>query len=220
LCFWPNAGVHGASLTRMGETPGFGGNVEIEQKILEQRFQAAANHATDMNQRSVQTSIEIAKEKTQFFEKVILGCGATVTLIVSFVGAHAGRLQPRWLLRASLISLVLGIVSGLYRNWKVQWYYLASARREDRKALLAKEQARKSIILTGRARDTGDGQLIDPITWVIDHAKDENALLDEITKLENIEKDSFALAKTMEYVTLSLSILGVALLVALAWVNF
>ena len=78
-----------------------------------------------MNQRAVQVSLDIGKEKTQFFEKIALASGGTIALVVSFVGAHAGRLQPPWLLRSALIALVLSMVGAVYRNWRFPFYLIA-----------------------------------------------------------------------------------------------
>jgi hypothetical protein len=69
-----------------------------------------------MGERAVQVSVDISKEKTQYFEKIALASAGTIALVVSFVGSHAGRLQPPWLLRSALIVLVLAMITAMYRN--------------------------------------------------------------------------------------------------------
>ena len=69
--------------------------LQMEQKRLMALSESAAQHAAEANQRAVQVSVDIGKEKTQYFEKIALACAGTIALVVSFVGSHAGRLQPR-----------------------------------------------------------------------------------------------------------------------------
>lgn len=69
---------------------------KAQQEMLIRELESARKHAKNMNERAVQGSLDIGKEKTQFFEKIALASGGTIALVVSFVGAHAGRLQPPW----------------------------------------------------------------------------------------------------------------------------
>ena len=46
-------------------------------------------------------------------------------LLLSYLlGTHAAKLQPPWILRGALISLVLTIVAGLFRNYRYPNYVL------------------------------------------------------------------------------------------------
>ena len=72
-----------------------------------------------------QTQVDGAKEKTQYFEKLAIGSGASIAAIVSFLGTHTARLQPAWILRCSLISLAVALVAALYRNYRYMSYVFA-----------------------------------------------------------------------------------------------
>ena len=86
-----------AILPRMNQPP----NLPVDQNKLRLAalFDSASKHATAANQRAVQVSVDIGKERAQYFEKIALASGGTIALVVSFVGSHAGRLQPPWYLR-------------------------------------------------------------------------------------------------------------------------
>lgn len=192
----------------------------VERQCIDQNFQAAVRHAADINKQAVQASLEIGKEKTQFFEKVVLGSGATIALVVSYVGAHAGNLQPRWLLRSALVCFVLTLLLGLYRNWEFQWYIFASWARQDTKAKQEREKAKKDVILTGEAISSEDGKPIDPAQGLRQFNADEVTLTNLLTKSQKIEDRAFNVVRVVEYVTLGLGVAGMGLLIALAWLNF
>ncbi len=178
------------------------------QNRLRAAFAQAADHAANVNKQAVQSSVDVGKEKTQYFEKVSLGCGATVALIVSFVGAHAGRLEPRWLLRSALVTLVLAMMFGFFRNWIFPWYVFAVWGHQDFKAKLERQLAKKELVLIGFAVSIEDGQLIDPNAWLPDSEKDEGALKAGIAKLKALEDRSFNWTQRIEYVTLMLASVG------------
>ena len=85
---------------------------------LKKLLESAYTNATDVGNQAAQAHADIAKEKTQYFEKIALGSGATIAAVVSFVGVHAGRLKPPFLLRSALVTLVAAMVSSMYRNWR------------------------------------------------------------------------------------------------------
>ena len=70
---------------------------QVQQQFLLNAFESARKHAQEMNERAAQVSLDIGKEKTQFFEKIALASGGTIALVVSFIGSHAG---PFFRLRA------------------------------------------------------------------------------------------------------------------------
>jgi hypothetical protein len=120
--------------------------VQQEQR-LQARVERAAKYASDMNQRSVQVNVDIGKEKTQYFEKLALASGGTIALLVSFVGAHSGRLQPAWLLRSALVMLVLAMIAAMYRNWKYPFYVPAIYARQEFAAMRKREQCRLDYVV-------------------------------------------------------------------------
>jgi hypothetical protein len=193
---------------------------EIQRQRLEGIYQGASTHAAKLNDQAVQVSVEIGREKTQYFEKLTYGCGGAVTLIVSFVGAHAGRLRPPYLLRSALITLVLAMMCGFYRNWKFPWYVLGAWAARDSFAKLERERARKDIICTGRATASEDGKPIDPQKWLVDFGLLEAKLTDQIKIAKKQEESAFNWTRRAEYTMLCLAGLGMVQLVVLAWLNF
>jgi hypothetical protein len=97
-----------------------------------QRLKLLFDNAREERQKAIaslnQTQIETASGRSAYFERLTIGSGAVIAAIVSFLGGHANALQPAWLLRASLISLALAMVAGLYRSYRYP-YYMIHARR-------------------------------------------------------------------------------------------
>jgi hypothetical protein len=193
---------------------------EIERQRLEGIFKAAVAHAKKINDLAVQASIDIGKEKTQYFEKLTYGCGGTVALMVSFVGAHAGRLHPPFLLRSALITLVLAMACGFYRNWRFPWYTFALWAYRDLIAKRDRELAKKTIIATGRATDIDDGKPIDAKAWLADFARTETKVAENLAIAKKEEESAFDWTRRSEYTMLTLATLGMIQLVILAWLNF
>src|SRR5208282_3981725 len=103
-----------------------------ERRRLNNLFQNAIKRANETEDRSTQASVDIAKEKTQYFEKIALANAATIALVVSFVGAahsgadsHSGRLQPACMLCWALVALLLAMISAMLRNWLNPSYVIA-----------------------------------------------------------------------------------------------
>jgi hypothetical protein len=84
-----------------------------------------------MNQRAAQGSIDIAREKTQYFEKIALGSGGTIGLVASVVGLTCGSLAPRLATPFCSGWLALAMIAAVYRNWKYPFYELACQARQD-----------------------------------------------------------------------------------------
>jgi hypothetical protein len=154
----------------------------IEQQRLVSRLESAGKHATDMNQRCVQISAGIAQEKTQYFEKIALAAGGTIALVVSFVGSHAGRLQPPWLLRSALIVLVLAMIAAMYRNWEYPFYMLAVYARQDYDAKRERERCRRDYIVAFPAVAMEDGKLINVQEFLSNFAEDDKFFLTKLRR--------------------------------------
>ncbi len=161
--------------------------LQIEQKRLMALFESAAKYAAKANQRAVQVSVEIGKEKTQYFEKIALACAGTIALVVSFVGSHAGRLQPGWLLRSALIALVLAMIAAIYRNWKFPFYLLAHHARQNFVAKQEKERYRRDYILVVPSFALEDGKPIEVQKFLAQFAEDEKLLDKRIAECKKQE---------------------------------
>jgi hypothetical protein len=173
-----------------------------------------------MNKQAVQASIDIGKEKTQYFEKIAFGCGGTIALVVSFVGAHSGRLQPPWLLRTSLVTLVFAMATAMFRNWKFQFYSFATWMRQNLEAKQEKGRCERNLMATGPVLSVEDGKPINATEWMAGFERDDQALTDQIAKCIKLETSAFNYTRIAEYVALVLAICGISLLIAVAWRNF
>jgi hypothetical protein len=192
----------------------------IEQKRLSSLFESAVKRAQNANERAVQVSVDIGKEKTQYFEKIALACAGTIALVVSFVGSHAGRLQPARLLRGALVTLLLGMIAAMYRNWKFPFYVLAHARRNDETAKRDKERCRRDYIVAVPSLALEDGKPIDVEEFVRQFDEDEKVREERIKKCQTQEDSAFNIVKHVEHAALALTVVGMILLIALAWKNF
>lgn len=177
-----------------------------------------------MNERGVQVSLDIGKEKTQFFEKIALASGGTIALVVSFVGAHVGRLQPPWLLRSALVTLVLAMVGATYRNWRFPFYLLANYNRqylEAKRESIRREaeylRASNTIPVAGAGTDTRAVSIAEYNQQVIE---DDKIFEKKIGECKRQEDRSFKTVQVVEYITLGLLTVGMGMLVGLAWRNF
>ena len=191
-----------------------------EQQRLQTLFDSACKRAAAMNKRAVQISVDLGKEKTQYFEKIALACAGTIALVVSFVGSHVGHLQPAWLLRCALVTLVLAMMTAMYRNWKFPFYVLACYARQDLKAKQDRERARRDYIVSIPALALEDGKPIDVEKWLLKFLTEDKLLADKVAEFNTREDSDFTVTKRAEYVTLFLTIAGMIMLVALAWKNF
>lgn len=70
------------------------------------------------------SQIEAAKGRADFYDKLTFGAGATIAALVSFLGVHSTKLHPAWIFRGALLSLVLTVVAGLFRNYRYPNYVL------------------------------------------------------------------------------------------------
>jgi hypothetical protein len=193
---------------------------QLEQQRLRALVDSASKHATDVNLRAVQVTSEISKEKTQYFEKLALASGATIALLVSFVGAHSARLQPPWLLRSALIVLVLAMIAAMYRNWKYPYYLYAVYARQDSQAKQEQERCKRDYVVAFPTISMEAGEPIDVPGYLENFAKNEKILSKQISESRKIEDAAFNMVKYVEWLTLFLIVAGMALIVALAWRNF
>jgi hypothetical protein len=192
----------------------------IEQERLKAVLESASKYAAEMNRSVAQISMDLGKEKTQYFEKIALACAATIALVVSFVGGHAGRLQPAWLLRSALVALVLAMMGAMYRNWKFPFYILAVHAGQEQTAKQKKARCTRDWIVAIPSVAWENGKPIDVEQWLAKFEQDEKVFDKRIADCTEQEDSSFSIVRKVEYLTLFLTLLGMIMLVALAWENF
>jgi|SRR5579859_4422074 len=193
----------------------------LDQQRLETLLESATQHVNEVNQRAAQASLDIAIEKTKYFEKIALACAGTIALVVSFVGSHAGRLQPIWLLRSALAVLLLAMVVAMYRNWKYPFYLLASYAQE--KFIAAQEMQRRKrdfIKAVPSLIVEEEGKPIDVQKFLIQFNESDKLFDKRIAEFKAQENAAFDEVKRVERAALALTVAGMVLLIALAWNNF
>jgi CHASE3 domain sensor protein len=195
---------------------------DIERTRIQSLFDHAQKHAAEMNRKAVEGSIEIGKEKTQYFEKIALASGGTIALVVSFVGSHAEKMHPGWLLRSALVSLLLAMITAMFRNWKYPFYMFASYLLEQLNADRETERRRADIVQAFGASSISidDGKPVD-VAQSLRELKEVDVLLEKkIAECKKHQTSAFNWVKRAELAALCLIVIGMGMLLVLAWLNF
>ena len=187
---------------------------------LKQCWESASSLARQRNKEAADSGTEIAREKTQYFEKLALGSGATIAALISFLGSHASRLQPRWLLRTALITLVCTMVLSLFRNWLYPFYVLNAKLTVEFEAKREEGRCKKELLQAVPALSLEDGLPIDMDEWLVQHQSDEDTLVKWISECHTTERRAWTWTIRSESAALILAITSMVLLIVLAWRNF
>lgn len=143
-------------------------------KVLEDNASARLDKTiVDLNQ----SQIDVANGRTAYFERLTIGAGAVITAIVSFLANHAAGLHPEWLLRCSLVSLVMVIVAGLYRSFRYPYYIMQARKAAWIEAALDHQRKKFAHILAVKNPvNVHTGQFINKTTVALDQ---KNSLAEE-----------------------------------------
>lgn len=183
-------------------------------------LQHAREREKSANADIVQTSLDIAKRRTQYFEKLVIGSGATIAALVSFLGTHSTFLQPRWILRCALISLVVVLVAALYRNLRYPAYILAIKHR------VWMERQRDRLSIQIKSYDVGvptldsSNQVVDQTSAETEFKENDASLSSAIQKKTKSEKYCLVEWRAAECVCLAGIVVAMISLVWLALRNF
>ena len=166
------------------------------------------------------TQIELSKERTQYFEKLVLGCGATIALVVSYLGSQHPTLEPKWLLRTALVALGAAMLGAMYRNWIYPRYVLSARYKELDEALLENhrnygEFARTTPLTSLQTGRPASDYIAHPTFGEIDAV-----LTAKIKEFKEQEDHIWKNLKWVEPAVLFFAATGIILLVVLAWINF
>ena len=192
----------------------------VDSQRLQIVLEAAGKDAREARAQIQEKQADLAKERTQYFEKIALGSAGTIAAMVSFVGAHSGRLRPPWLLRSALVTLVIAMVAAMIRNLIYPRYVEAVYFVADHEAQLRSEQARADFFASVPARDIHTGGPVDARGFLANHMKVVPAFTELISQTKEKETRYFRCSRLLEQVSLSAVGVGITLLVALAWFNF
>lgn len=187
----------------------------IDLARLQHLLKSAQENVRDAEKQSSETQLDLSKERTQFFEKLAIGCGATIAAIVSFVGTHAGKLHPVWIFRCALISLAIGLVSAMYRNFRYPYYVLAARHRILTEAMQYQQRCKNDLFQVDRnAIGIQTGKPIDLRQWTVDFSQSDAGLVELIKEQKQREQGIYSQVQRAEQ--LCLMFIGVAM-IALVW---
>lgn len=193
----------------------------IELRRLQALHQAAIESVSRTEADISQTRVDTAKERTQYFEKLAIGSGATIAAIVSFLGVHSGKLQPAWIIRFSLVVFTAAIIAALYRNFRYPFYVLAAKQLSWIRAKLHEQECRKDYLRADpNVHSWQTGEQIDVPTWISGAEKAVAELQPEIAKKEKRTTRLFREVQISEGACLLSVALGMISLALLALLNF
>jgi len=108
----------------------------------------------------------------------------------------------------------------MYRNLKYPYYLTAAYTKQNLIAIRAKEQCRLDLLVKFPDQSLKRGKPIDVQETNEEFGKVDKGFEDEIAKFQQQETSVFNLLGWVERVALGLVVIGMGLLIALAWRNF
>ena len=184
------------------------------------RILAAQQKATEANHRTSQASVDVGKEKVQYFEKIALGTGATIAAIISFVGSSPASIHTPKVLKTSLVLFVLGLVGAMYRNWRYPFYTMSVWIRTDAEAKLQVEQCEYELFDEHPEIQILEfGKPVPHDTWATEYEKRKAIAEKNINDAIKRENRIFFEIQIVENASLILIVLAIVSLVALIWLN-
>src|SRR6266478_7080198 len=187
---------------------------DTQEQILRTRWDTAIKSANTIADQAVKVRVDVAKDRIVYFEKIAVGAGAAVTLLVTFVGSHAFRFRPTWLFRCALISLVLAMITAMFRNLRFPHYLIAVYEREAVKAIRDRERARLDYAVAVRPGDIRTGEMIDVAKMEKEFSNVFKALDEKIEAFDKHQKSTWRHVRCAEVSTLVLVMAGMIALVA------
>jgi hypothetical protein len=184
------------------------------------RILAAQQKVLEANQRTSKASIEVGKEKVQFFEKIALGVGATIAAIISFVASSAAGIRAPNLLKCLLVMLVIALVAAMYRNWRYPFYSMSVWIRTEAAAKQRAEHCEYEMFADcPEIQIVEDGKPISHEAWNSEYLKRKEAIEKILENAVKRESRIFLEIQIVENASLLLIVLAIVLLVALIWMN-
>ena len=174
----------------------------VETERLKKLLESADTSATEIINQAAQAQTDIAKEKTQYFEKIALGSGATIAAVVSFIGSHSGRLKPPYLLRSALVTLIATMVGSMYRNWRYPYYINGVWLVNEYQATRRREQRRADFFEAVPVNSMQTGMPIDGAKWAADHEKTDRILEKKIKEFTEGRDNAWKAVSRAERITL------------------
>jgi hypothetical protein len=193
----------------------------VEIQRLRLLVEGANKQLQKVNADTEQSQINAAEGRVDFYDKLTLGSGATIAALVSFLGAHTTKLQPTWILRGALISLVLTMIASLFRNYRYPNYVLQIHKISFIRCTRREQQCRLDCLKADpTAIDIKTGQPINLPEFAQDIERADK-------ELETIQEESERLGERLrkqwtyaQFLAISFATLAMCFLVWLAIANF
>ena len=137
-----------------------------------------------------QAQADAAKDRTQYFEKLTIGCGAAIAAFVSFLGATSDKhpLHPKWMLPSTVALLTFAMFAALYRNLRYQNYLIGVFKKAYLQAWRIEQQRKNDLYQTACIYDWHAAKQINIDEWNEEFRTSDPDREKAIQKLEKEEK--------------------------------
>lgn len=193
---------------------------DLDLERLQRLADRAIQHLKDEERQGYETSLDIAKEKTQYFEKLAIGSGAAFAAIVSFLGTQHSKLYPHPLLRAALVSLIVAIAAALYRNFRYPFYVTRVRNLNIYVAQREEQQRRNALFQKKPIHDFETGSELDLVKWTVEFEKSDLQVEALIRRTNQQQRKLWVECVGVELLCLAALASAIVTLGLLAWINF
>ena len=190
-----------------------------EAKRLEVLMDDSAKTCQNAAQQRADKSSELAKQHTEYLEKLAFGSGAVLTAIVSFVGGKR-ELHPSWLLRSTIMALGFTIISILVRNAIYPYYVGTIYGRRALKAEIDRDAAKAEFFSRVPAMDIDTGKPIDALEYINSYQENRKLCNIKLPELEKLENRYIKWCRDLEMACLVSTSTAVGFLIFIVWKNF
>lgn len=193
-----------------------------QEDWLKQRLGDAEDELSKAIRAYNKTQVDTSKDRTQYFEKLTIGCGAAIAALVSFLGATSDKhpLHPKWLLHYTLFALVVAIYAALHRNYRYQDYLLMTAKKAWWESEREEQQRRNDLNQEAHTYGWQISKQIKIDEWNVTFLKLQSELEKKLVKLQKVEKRRWREINAMENICIGTALFAMVALVVIAFKNF
>jgi hypothetical protein len=161
-----------------------------QEDWLNLRWKTAEERARKAAGKFNQVQADAAKDRTQYFEKLTIGCGAAIAAIVSFLGATSDKhpLHPKWMFPTTVAVLSFAMFAALYRNYRYQNYLINVFKKAYLQSGRIEQQCKNDLYQTAYTYDWHAAKQINIDEWNEEFRTSDPDLEKAIQKLEKEEK--------------------------------
>jgi hypothetical protein len=192
------------------------------EEWLKQQWKTAEERVQEAVGKFDQVQADAAKDRTQYFEKLTIGCGAAIAAFVSFLGATSDKhpLHPKWMLPSTVALLTFAMFAALYRNFRYQNYLTDVFKKAYLQSELQEQRCKNDLYQAAHTYDWQAAKQINIDEWNPEFQTKDADLKKAIHKLEKEEKrrlTEIAIAGNTCLVSIGIAMVA---LVVMAFLNF